>query len=104
MHHQRDQRGGLLGEATICLGIVRADASDRLAGLVDVLVADDEVAIVEHRGKDRVGIDILQPMLREQAKLVAGDERIGLDEDMDGGMPVMVVARSRDLARARDLV
>ena len=75
-------------ELPVHLGVARGNRRDGIARPVQIGVRDDVAPIVENGRELGVGINVFQPVLREQPQLVVPDERVRLDEMVSVGVHV----------------
>ena len=85
--------GELLEPATVRSGVTWREARDLLTRALEVEPVRERLAVREDNVRDRVGIDVLEPVLALQAELVVAQQGVRLDERVAGGARIEPVAR-----------
>ncbi len=94
----RQPAGGLVGEAAIAFCVFLRELRDLGAGALAVAIQGEGAAILEHRHHRHLGEGVFQAVLALEPEPVAGEQRVGLDEDVRHRVLVVAEPRHRDLA------
>ncbi len=88
-------------QPAVALGVARREARDLLAGAIEVEPHAHLLAVRERHVRHRIGLDVLEPVVRVQPELVVRQQRIHADQRVAGGAGVHAEAGQQRLLRGR---